>query len=96
MMNICLKKYFLKDKFNKEYLEWAATIRSDEYYVNMMTAWLFADALVTQWDCAVSFLTEKKLDSWTHNKAIQKAIESFRITPEQKDYLRSLKIKKEK
>lgn len=90
---ILLKKYYLGEAFKPEYLEWAASIRSDEYYVNMMTAWLFADAFVVQWDTAISFITEKKLDVWTHNKAIQKAIESFRITPEQKTYLRSLKIK---
>ena len=87
-----IKKYFLKDDYKPEYLEWAAKIRSDEYYVNMMTAWLFADALVFQWDSAVEFLKNKKLDSWTHNKAIQKARESFRITDEQKEYLKSLKV----
>lgn len=72
------------EDFNSEYLEWAAEIRSEEYYVNMMIAWLFAEALVFQWDCAVSFLKEQKMDVWTHNKTIQKAIESFRITDEQK------------
>jgi len=91
---IFLKKYYLDEAFSKEYLQWAAAIRSDEYYVNMMTAWLFADALVKQWDVAVSFLTEEKLDVWTHNKAIQKARESFRITQEQKEYLNGLKRKK--
>lgn len=89
-----LKKYYLKEAFNPEYLEWAARIRSDEYYVNMMTAWLFADALVFQWDTALEFLNLRKMDTWTHNKAIQKAIESFRITDEQKSFLRGLKIKK--
>lgn len=88
-----IKKYFLNEQFKPEYLEWAATIRSEEYYVNMMTAWLFADALVMQWDCAIKFLTAHKMDTWTHNKTIQKAIESFRITDEQKAYLRGLKRK---
>lgn len=91
---LLIKKFYLKEAFNPEYLEWAAAIRSDEYYVNMMTAWLFADAMVFQWDSAINFLTSRKMDSWTHNKAIQKAIESFRITDEQKTFLRSLKIKK--
>lgn len=88
-----IKKYFLNEQFKPEYLEWAATIRSEEYYVNMMTAWLFADALVMQWVCAIEFLTAHKMDTWTHNKTIQKAIESFRITDEQKAYLRGLKRK---
>ena len=88
-----LKKYYLKQNFSEEYLQWAAKIRTDEYYVNMMTAWLFADALVYQWDTAIKFLQEQKLDNWTHNKTIQKARESFRITPEQKEYLKTLKRK---
>ena len=85
-------KYFLDDDFKPEYLELPAAIRSEEYYVNMMTAWLFAEALVKQWETAIIFIQNKKLDVWTHNKAIQKACESFRVSPEQKEYLRSLKI----
>lgn len=88
---ILLKKYYLQENFNIEYLEWAAKIRSEEYYVNMMIAWLFADALVFQWDVAVSFLTSHSLEKWTHNKSIQKACESFRITDKQKKYLKELK-----
>lgn len=88
-----LKKYYLHESFSEEYLQWAAKIRTDEYYVNMMTAWLFADSLVYQWDTTIKFLQEQKLDIWTHNKTIQKARESFRITPEQKDYLKTLKRK---
>lgn len=91
--NLLLMKYFLNDDFNPAYLEWPAAIRTDEYYVNMMTAWLFAEALVKQWDDTLPFILQKKLDSWTHNKAIQKARESYRITPEKKEYLNSLKIK---
>ncbi len=86
-----LKKYFLDEDFSPELLESPAAIRSDEYYVNMMTAWLFADALVKQWDSAILFLKENRLDKWTHNKTIQKARESFRITDEQKEYLKGLK-----
>lgn len=86
------KKYFLSAHFNLELLEMAAQIRSEEYYVNMMTAWLFADALVYQWDTAVTFIQQHRLDKWTNNKAIQKARESFRITLEQKEYLKSFKM----
>ena len=89
---LLLMKYFLDDDYKAEYLELPASIRSEEYYVNMMTAWLFAEALVKQWDSAITFLREKKLDVWTHNKAIQKACESFRVSPEHKEYLRSLRI----
>lgn len=88
-----LKKYYLHESFSEEYLKWACEIRTDEYYVNMMTAWLFADALVYQWDTAIKFFQEQKLDTWTHNKTIQKARESFRITPEHKEYLKTLKRK---
>lgn len=90
---IFLMKFFLDSDFKPEYLELPAAIRSTEYYVNMMTAWFFAEALTKQWDYAIPFILEHRLDSWTHNKAIQKAIESRRITQEQKDYLRTLKIK---
>lgn len=89
---LLLMKYFLDDDFKVEYLELPASIRSEEYYVNMMTAWLFAEALVKQWDAAITFIRGKKLDVWTHNKAIQKACEGFRVSPEHKEYLRSLRI----
>lgn len=84
---------FLDDDFKPEYLDLPAALRSDEYYVNMMTAWLFAEALVKQWDTAVKFIEGHRLDNWTHNKAIQKAFESFRVSEEKKEYLRSLKVK---
>ena len=90
---LLLMKYFLDDDYKPEYLEMPASIRSNEYYVNMMTAWLFAEALVKQWDTAISFIQNKKLDTWTHNKAIQKACESFRVSPEHKEYLKSLRIR---
>ena len=89
---LLLMKYFLDDDYKPEYLELPTSIRSDEYYVNMMTAWLFAEALVKQWDTAITFIQNKKLDDWTHNKAIQKACESFRVSPEHKEYLKSLRI----
>lgn len=90
---LCIMKHFLTTDFKSEYLEWVAKIRSEEYYVNMMIAWLFAEALSKQWDCAILFIEQKKLDKWTHNKAIQKAKESFKITSDQKEYLVTLKIK---
>ena len=89
---LLLMKYFLDDAYKTEYLKLPASIRSNEYYVNMMTAWLFAEALVKQWDTALPFIQNKKLDPWTHNKAIQKACESFRVSPEHKEYLKTLRI----
>lgn len=92
-----LMDHFLEDEFNIKYPKTVAKIRSDEYYVKMMQAWYFATALAKQYDAIIPFIEQKKLDTWTHNKAIQKSIESYRITDEQKQYLRSLKIsKKEK
>lgn len=89
---ICLlMKYFLDEKFKVEYLNVATQIKSEEYYVNMMVAWFFATALAKQWDDVIFVLEDNLLDEWTHNKSIQKARESFRITPEQKQYLKSLK-----
>ena len=88
-----LMQHFLDDDFKEEYLELVSSIRSNEYYVNMMIAWYFATALAKQYEKTISYIENKKLDVWTHNKAIQKAIESYRITQEQKDYLRGLKIK---
>lgn len=89
-----LMRHYLDDAFRPEYLELAAGIRSEEYYVNMMTAWFFATALAKQYDAAIPYIEEQRLDEWTHNKAIQKAVESYRITDEQKAYLRTLKRKK--
>jgi len=89
-----LMRYYLEDAFRMEYPEKVAQVRSEEYYVNMMRAWYFATALAKQYEKILPFIEEQKLDIWTHNKTIQKAIESYRITPEQKEYLRGLKIKK--
>ena len=89
-----LMKHYLDDNFKIEYANKVAAVQSEEYYVNMMRAWYFATALAKQYDSIIHFIEEKKLDVWTHNKAIQKSIESYRITPEQKEYLRTLKIKR--
>lgn len=89
-----LMRYYLEDEFRIEYPEKVAAVQSEEYYVNMMRAWYFATALAKQYDQILPFIEERRLDVWTHNKSIQKAIESYRITPEQKAYLRTLKIKK--
>lgn len=88
-----LMTFFLDDQFQPEYLDWVADVRSEEYYVNMMIAWYFATALAKQYDAALPYLQEHRLEPWTHNKTIQKAIESYRITDEQKAYLRSLRVK---
>ena len=88
-----LMKYYLDDAFLVEYPELVASNRSEEYYVKMVVAWYFATALAKQYEVILPYLEEKRLDVWTHNKTIQKAVESYRITPEQKAYLRQLKMK---
>lgn len=85
-----LMEHFLDEDFSPEYLEKVAKVRSNEYYVKMMVAWYFATALTKQWDEAVKIIEAKKLDAWTHNKAIQKARESYRISKERKEYLKNL------
>ena len=87
-----LMEHFLDDDFDPLYPELVAKIRSEEYYVNMMIAWYFATALAKQYDSILPFIKDKRLDDWTHNKAIQKSLESRRITEEQKLYLKSLKV----
>jgi len=87
-----LMSHYLDADFSPEYLEIPASIVSDEYYVNMMIAWYFATALAKQWDDTIKTIENGRLGRWTHNKTIQKAIESYRITDEQKAFLRSLKI----
>ena len=86
-----LMTYFLDDDFKPAYLEIPASVHSEEYYVQMMIAWFFATALVKQWDTTIKYIKDQRLDPWTHNKAIQKARESNRIMPKQKEYLKSLK-----
>ena len=90
-----LLKHFLDEDFDEKYLASVAKIRgaiTDEYYVKMMQAWFFATALTKQYDAALPFIEQKKLQPWTHNKAIQKALESRAIPAERKKYLRTLKI----
>jgi len=89
-----LMTYFLDSEFKPEYLELAARIKSEEYYVNMMIAWFFATALAKQYSEAIIYIENHKLDGWVHNKTIQKAVESYRISAEQKTYLKTLKITK--
>lgn len=88
-----LMEHFLDDDFDLLYPKMVASVRSEEYYVNMMIAWYFATALAKQYDSVLPFVEGRKLDAWTHNKTIQKSIESFRITDDQKSYLRTLKKK---
>ena len=90
-----LMTHFLDEDFKKEYLEMVANIHSEEYYVKMVVAWFFATALAKQWDYAVIYLENNKLDVWVHNKTIQKARESLRISLEKKEYLKKLKRGKE-
>ena len=87
-----LMQHYLDDAFDPSYPELIASVQSEEYYVRMMIAWYFATALAKQYDAVLPFLEERRLDPWTHNRTIQKAVESYRITPEQKAYLRTLKI----
>ncbi len=91
-----LMEHFLDDDFASEYPKMVASVRSEEYYINMMIAWYFATALAKQYEAVLPYIEEKKLDPWTHNKAIQKSVESYRITDEQKTYLKSLKVKNAK
>ncbi|HAO30384.1 MAG TPA: DNA alkylation repair protein [Treponema sp.] len=90
-----LMQHFLNDDFNVDFLKLAASAlkKSDDYYVRMMVAWYFATALAKQWDAAIVYIREQKLEAWTHNKTIQKAVESYRITSEQKEYLKTLKVR---
>lgn len=86
-----LMQHFLDEDFAPEYPGMVCEIHSEEYYVNMMIAWYFATALAKQYESVLPFLEEKRLDRWTHNKAIQKALESYRVSDEHKKYLRTLK-----
>lgn len=86
-----LMRFFLDEDFKPEYAEKVAAIRSEEYYVKMVVAWYFATALAKQYDAVIPFLEERCLENWTHQKTIQKARESYRISPAQKEYLKTLK-----
>ena len=85
---------FLDDLFDPLYLKWVSNVKSSDYYVNMMISWYFATALAKQYSATITVLQTNRLDVWTHNKTIQKAIESFRIDEEKKQYLRSLRRRK--
>ena len=87
-----LMQHFLDEDFDPAYPELVAGVRSEEYYVNMMIAWYFATALAKQYDAVLPYIEGRRLDPWVHNKTIQKAVESYRISDEQKEYLRSLKV----
>lgn len=86
-----LMTFYLDDDFQEEYLALVTDVHSEEYYVKMMIAWFFATALAKQWDSTIPYIDNRMLDKWVHNKTIQKACESYRITDEQKTYLRTLK-----
>lgn len=86
-----LMSHFLEEDFKSEHLRLVAEVESEEYYVNMMVAWFFATALAKQWKESVLYLEEKRLSPWVHNKTIQKAVESYRISKEEKEYLRGLR-----
>lgn len=89
----CLMNYYLEEHFTTECADLVAEIQSEEYYIQMMQAWYFATALAKQNDAILPYLLEHRLNTWVHNKTIQKAVESYRITPEQKAYLKTLKRK---
>ncbi len=89
-----LLEHYLDEDFEPIYPEMVAAVRSEEYYVKMMVAWYFATALAKQYEAVLPFIEGQKLEKWTHNKAIQKSVESYRISDEQKEYLKTLKIKK--
>ena len=89
-----LMQHFLDEDFDPVYPEMVAAVRSDEYYVNMMIAWYFATALAKQYEAVLPYIEGHRLGTWTHNKAIQKSVESYRITTEQKEYLKTLRVKR--
>ena len=91
-----LMRWFLDEAFQEEQSALVAAVQSDEYYVKMMVAWYFATALAKQYDAVICFIEQNKLEPWTHNMTIRKAIESYRITPEQKAYLRTFKTSEKK
>ncbi len=86
-----LMNLYLDESFKSEYMELVAEIRSEEYYVNMMLAWYFATALAKRYDDAIVYIEHNRLDKWVHNKTIQKALESYRVPSEAKEYLKNLK-----
>lgn len=90
---VTLMKFFMDERLDKKHLDLLLSTKSDEYYINMAIAWYLATALSSRWDLIIPYIEKQKFDKWIHNKAIQKSIESYRITKEQKEYLKTLKIK---
>lgn len=90
---VTLMKFFMDERLDKKHLNLLLSTKSDEYYINMAIAWYLATALSSRWDLVIPYIEKQKFDKWIHNKAIQKSIESYRITKEQKEYLKTLKIK---
>ena len=86
-----MMRLFLDEDFKEEYLQIVADVKSEEYYVNMMIAWYMATALAKQWNAAIPYIQERRLPEWVHKKTIQKVVESYRITPEQKEYLKGFR-----
>ena len=93
---VTLMKFFMNERLDKKHLSLLLTIKSDEYYINMAVAWYIATALAFNWDTVIPYIEKQKFSKWIHNKVIQKAIESYRITSDQKSYLKTLKIKEKK
>ncbi|MBQ9931906.1 MAG: DNA alkylation repair protein [Firmicutes bacterium] len=89
-----LMDHFLDDAFSPETLAAAASVHSEEYYLKMMVAWYFSTALAKQYEATLPYITENRLEPWVHNKTIQKAVESYRIRPEQKEFLKTFRIRK--
>lgn len=90
---VTLMKFFMDERLDKKHLKLLLRIKSNDYYINMAIAWYLATALSSRWDLVIPYIENKKFDKWIHNKAIQKSIESYRITKDQKEYLKTLKIK---
>ena len=91
-----LMRHYLDEDFSPEYLSWVSSVRREEYYIRMMIAWYFATALAKRYDDAIPYLTQKRLEPWVHNKTIQKAAESYRVSNDQKAYLKTLKLPNKK
>ena len=86
-----LMNEFLGEDFKPEYLEWVAAVKGEDYYIKMMVAWYFATAMAKRYDESVIYIEERRLETWTHKKAIQKAVESFRVSDEHKEYLKAFR-----
>lgn len=90
---VSLLQFYLDDNYNKKILTLVKNIKYNSYYVNMAIAWFYSFALIKQYDDTIKLFENKKLDKWIHNKSIEKAIDSYRVSSDKKTYLKSLKIK---